>query len=148
LHLTKLPKKTQIEVSNGFAFEFCILVKLANEGENLVFLPDPDDLAKTDRSLLPHGFRSPARLRLLFPTQSLTARRRPPCEETPPHAPPSLEQQPRLQYSVSHFFFLEVNAMHKRELKEMAAQHNVRENAQDFPARRNGWREEKKHVKK
>jgi hypothetical protein len=23
--------------------------------------------------------------------------------------------------------------MHKRELKEMAAQHNVRENAQDFP---------------
>ena len=77
------------------------------------FCQTSDDLAKADRSLLPRGFWSPARLRLLFApyrgnfhrdisrhkvpiglrllfaTQSLTTRRRPPREETPPHAPPS-----------------------------------------------------------
>ncbi|KAG0512355.1 hypothetical protein BDA96_10G006100 [Sorghum bicolor] len=95
------------QVSNGFAFEFCILAKLANEGGNLAFLPNPGRLGK-GRSVSPPArprlffapysgnfhrdisrHKVPIGLRLLFATQSLTTRRRPPREETPPHAPPS-----------------------------------------------------------
>jgi len=110
LHLTNL-SKAQIEVFNGFAFEFCILAKLANEWGNLAFLSNPGRLGKGRSVSPPRGFRSPARLRLLFApykgnfhrdisrhkvliglrlffgTQSLTTHCRPPCEETPPHAP-------------------------------------------------------------
>ena len=126
--------------------------------ETCHFCQIPDDLAKADRSLLLRGFWSPTclrllfapyrgnfhrnisrhkvliHLRLLFATQSLTARRRPPREETPPHAPSSPT------------FFLKVNAPTQTEGGGSAKQ-RAEERAR-LPVRRSGRREEKKRVKK